>query len=455
MSALDSSAVNTVLPVIRGAFGSGIDTIQWVVTVYLLVVSGLLLTFGRLGDLRGHKPVYVTGFAVFLAGSGFSALAPSAAFLIGARAVQALGAAMLFANAPAILTRSFPAAERGRALGMVGTMTFLGLTAGPSLGGWVTATWGWRAVYAVNVPIGLAALATSLRFVPDDRGERARGRFDPLGAVTFLVGLVALLLALNQAHAWGWGSARVAGLLAAAAVALASFVAVEARAPSPLLDLGLFRARLFAAASASAVLNFICVYSVIFLMPFYLIQGRGWSPAQAGLVLTAQPLVMAVTAPVSGALSDRIGSRIPSTAAMLILSLGLVLLSRLGADASVARIVGALLVTGLGAGGFGAPNSSAIMGSAPRDRQGIAAAVIASCRNVGMVLGVGLAGAILTTRLARAQGAPGSLFGAVGAGLLAAACVAAAGAAISAVRGGPGVSARGDRTPETGGAPSS
>lgn len=147
MSALDGSAVNTVLPVIRRDFGSEIATIQWVVTIYLLVVSGLLLSFGRLGDLRGHKPVYTAGFIVFVLGSGSCGLAPSAAALIAAGAVQALGAAMLFANAPAILTRAFPPEQRGRALGLMATMTYLGLTVGPSLGGWITTVAGWRAVW--------------------------------------------------------------------------------------------------------------------------------------------------------------------------------------------------------------------------------------------------------------------------------------------------------------------
>jgi MFS family permease len=209
MSALDGSVVNTILPVVRSAFGSDIATVEWVVTVYLLVVSGLLLSFGRLGDLRGHKITYVSGFAVFVISSALCGLAPSVGSLVAFRGVQALGAAMLFANGPAILTGNFPAVQRGQALGLQATMTYLGLTAGPALGGILAARFGWRSVFYINVPVGALALALSARFIPRDRPAERSGRFDIAGAGTFLLSLVALLLALNQGHDWGWTSAPV------------------------------------------------------------------------------------------------------------------------------------------------------------------------------------------------------------------------------------------------------
>ncbi|HEY8476632.1 MAG TPA: MFS transporter, partial [Chloroflexota bacterium] len=297
MSALDGSVVNTVLPVLSAAFDAPIATIEWVIVVYLLVVSGLLLSFGRLGDLRGHKVVYLAGFGVFVTASALCGLAPSATALIAARALQAVGAAMLFANSPAILTKTFPAAQRGQALGLMGTMTYLGLTAGPSLGGWLAERLGWHAVFFINVPVGALALALGARFIPHDRPETTGERFDLPGAIAFTGGLVALLLGLNQGYALGWGSLPILALMIAAAVLLGVFLLVERRTPFPMLDLSLFRSRLFSAAVASAVLNYVCVYSILFLLPFYLIQGRGLGPAEAGLVLTAQPLVMAVAAP--------------------------------------------------------------------------------------------------------------------------------------------------------------
>jgi EmrB/QacA subfamily drug resistance transporter len=441
MSAIDSSVVNTILPVVRGAFSSDVATIEWVVTIYLLVVSGLLLSFGRLGDLRGHKAVYVSGFGIFLAASMLCGLAPSAGALVAFRAVQAVGAAMLFANSPAILTRNFPPEQRGRALGLQATMTYLGLTVGPSFGGWLASQLGWRAVFYINVPICLLALWFSVRFIPRDGGANAGAeqgaRFDVPGAATFIAGLVALLLGLNQGQEWGWTSPAILGLLAAAAVLLTAFVLIERRAPNPMLDLSLFGKRVFSAATASAVFNYICIYSLLFLLPFYLIQGRNLNPAQAGLLLTAQPLVMAMVAPISGAWSDRIGSRVLSTLGMAILGLGLFMLSRLGPDSPFAMVAAGLAVAGLGTGIFISPNSSALMGSAPRNRQGIASGILATARNVGMVLGVGIAGAVLTTVMVQGQagGSATALFDAISMALLVATGAAALGAVTSIVRG--------------------
>ena len=437
MSALDSSVVNIILPVVSQDFGSDVATIEWVVTIYLLVLSGLLLSFGRLGDLRGHKSIYAFGFVIFVLGSALCGLSPNEVALIGFRAFQAIGAAMLFSNSPAILTKNFPAEQRGQALGLQATMTYLGLTVGPSLGGWLTTQLGWRSVFYINIPVGLTALLLTLRVVPQDHAEENAERFDVAGAVFFLLGLVMLLLALNQGNEWGWTSPIVLTLFAMAVLSLAAFVVVERRVPQPMLDLQLFRRRLFSASVASAVLNYVCLYSVLFLMPFYLIQGRGFDPASAGLLLTAQPLVMAIAAPLSGTLSDRIGARLPGTIGMTILVLGLFLLSRLGAASAQIDIAMALAVIGLGIGVFISPNSSALMGSAPRHRQGIAAGVLATARYVGMVLGVGFAGAIFTTIQAQsaASGASGALFAGVEAGWLAAAGVGVVGVLASAVRG--------------------
>jgi EmrB/QacA subfamily drug resistance transporter len=437
MSALDGSVVNVILPVVKQAFGSDVATIEWVVTIYLLVVSGLLLSLGRLGDLRGHKPVYASGFVVFVLGSALCGLARSAETLVAFRAFQALGSAMLLANAPAILTKNFPAAQRGQVLGMQATMTYLGLTVGPSLGGWLTNQFNWRVVFYINVPVGLLALWLSLRFIPRDPAVEHTERFDLIGAITFVAGLVALLMGLNQGYDWGWTSRPILALLVAAVLLLSLFLFIEQRVANPMLDLSLFSRRIFSAATASAVLNYICLYSVLFLLPFYLIQGRNLDPAQAGLILTAQPLVMAIAAPVSGTLSDRIGSRLLGTLGMIVLAFGLFLLSRLGPQTPFSVVAGALAVVGLGTGMFVSPNSSALMGSAPRQRQGIAAGILATARNVGMVLGVGLAGAIYTTVLShgRITSSATVLFTAVDMGFLMAAGVAALAALTSAIRG--------------------
>jgi EmrB/QacA subfamily drug resistance transporter len=434
MSALDGSVVNTLLPVLRSELNTTVAGIEWVSTIYLLVVSALLLGFGRAGDLYGNKRLYVSGFFVFVIGSALCGLAPSAHVLVALRAVQAIGAAMLFANSPAILTKTFPPEQRGRALGALGTFTYLGLTVGPSLGGWLAGTFGWRVVFYINVPVGALALLLAMRFIPHDRLEGKAERFDVPGALLFMFGLVALLLALNEGHALGWGSPRIVSMFIVSVVILAVFVSVERKSPAPMLDLTLFRNRVFAASTGSALLNYCCVYSVIFVVPFLLIQGRNLTPQQTGIVLTAQPIVMAIVAPISGSLSDRVGSRIPATLGMIVLTLGLIALALEVRDGSLWMIALWLGVIGLGVGVFVSPNNSALMGAAPRGRQGIASGVLATARNAGMVMGVGISGAVLTTVMTHGVGYP-ALAAGVRASLLVAAGLSTAGAAASLVRG--------------------
>ena len=444
MSALDGSVVNTLLPVISRSFSpqssSGLASaevaqVEWVVTIYLLVLSGLLLSFGRLGDLRGHKMVYNTGFAIFLVSSALCGLAPSVNALIVFRAIQAIGAAMLSANSPAILTKSFPSRQRGQALGLQATMTYLGLTVGPSLGGWVSDQFSWRAVFYINVPVILIALFLSIRFIPSDKPEKQTEQFDLKGALVFMAGLIALLFALNQGHALGWTSPVILGILIGSMLLIGWFIRLELKHPFPMLDLRLFSSGLFSSSVASAVLNYICVYSIMFLMPFYLIQGQGLSTSQAGLILTSMPIVMAIIAPISGTLSDRYGTRIPTVVGMAILTLGLAWLAGLGPNSSTWQIAIRMGVCGLGIGIFISPNNSALMGSAPRNRQGIAAGILATARNVGMVLGIGLTGAIFTTGLAQHNGAANDiLFSALRTSFQAAAIFAGIGILTTATR---------------------
>jgi EmrB/QacA subfamily drug resistance transporter len=444
MSALDGSVVNTALPVISVFFNTDVSSIEWVVTIYLLVLSGLLLSFGRLGDLRGHKTVFISGFGIFIISSALCGFAPSLAWLITFRAVQALGAAMLSANSPAILTKSFPGSQRGQALGLQATMTYLGLTVGPTLGGWLTDQFNWRAIFYINVPVGLAALWMALRHIPGDAYLRetrtSSERFDLTGAGLFIIGLIVLLLGLNRGHAHGWNSLPILGSIGAALVILAGFVAYERRVSHPMLDLTLFTNRLFSISVISAVMNYVCLFSILFLMPFYLIQGRGLSPTQAGLLLSVQPVVMAIVAPLSGTLSDRIGVRLLTSLGMAILALGIFMQSRFGPQTLPIHMAAGLAITGLGTGIFISPNNSALMGAAPRHRQGIAAGILATSRNVGMVLGIGLAGAIFTTILAQmgegdTQAMPSPLmFQAFRASFTTASGIAALGALISLVR---------------------
>ena len=246
MAAFSGSVVNATLPLIQHDLAASVATMEWVVTAYLVLVSDLLLSFGRVGDLRGHGRVYIAGFGVFAIGSALCATAATVGQLIAFRGAGA-GRRDAFAYVAREPTGSFPAAERGRALGLQAMLTYLALTAGPSIGGWLARQYGWQAIFLFNVPVGLIALGLSLRFVP--RGvPAARGdRFDWAGAVTFMVGLSVLLLALNRGHEWGWLTLRTLALLALAGIVLALFVRLERR-PGPILDLTLFRRRLFSTA---------------------------------------------------------------------------------------------------------------------------------------------------------------------------------------------------------------
>lgn len=400
MSAMNGAIVNTVIPLIMGSYGIDFAIAEWVVMVYLLVVSGLLLSFGRLGDIVGHKRVYMQGFAIFTTGAVLCALAPTPEILIAVRALQAVGAAMLFSSSPAILTNTFPGHQRGQALGMQGTMTYLGLMVGPALGGYLASIYGWQSVFFINLPLGFLAGALAYLVIPPMPGGARGESFDLPGAFTFMGGLSALLLAMSHGQGWGWTSAPVMGLMAVGVALLVFFVHLEGKAATPMLDLSLFRVRLFSAAAGSAIVNYICTYAVLFLVPFYLIQYRGFSPAHAGLLLSCQALVMAVVAPFSGTLSDRVGSRVPASLGMALTTVGLVLLSSIGPVTSDAEIAGCLGLIGLGIGIFASPNASALMGSVPPQRRGVASAITAGARNVGMVMGIALAGAAFSTALA-------------------------------------------------------
>ncbi|HEX2172267.1 MAG TPA: MFS transporter, partial [Dehalococcoidia bacterium] len=400
LGSFTNSSLNAVLPVIRDDLEAPMAGVQWVLMSFLLVNSSLLLSMGRLGDLIGHRRVYLSGLGVFTGAVILAITAGSLPWLIGARVGQAMGAAMLVEVAPAITTLAFPPHHRGRVLGMQATTVYVGLALGPSVGGFITDRLGWRAVFFVCLPLAAATAVLAWRFIPAYRPKAREGTFDVIGAVLFMIGLVALLYALTRGSEWGWLAPPTLGLIALSAVLLTAFVLWEGRHPSPMLDLGLFKLRLFRMAVISSVLNFICFYGLFFLMPFYLITARGWSAGQAGVIFMALPLSMASVAPFSGLASDRIGSRVLASAGMIVLAIGLVILGLLGETTPPLVIAAGLVVCGLGIGLFTSPNNSAIMGSAPIERRGVASGVVATARSVGMVLGIALTGALFTSLLA-------------------------------------------------------
>jgi EmrB/QacA subfamily drug resistance transporter len=398
MATLDGSIVNISLPKIQAAFGIDLATTELVVVAYLIVLGTVLLPFGRLGEVLTFKRVYLSGFALFTVASALCGAAPSALLLVCFRIVQGVGAGMLSAMGPAIVARTFGPGERGRALGINAISVSLGLTLGPVLGGVLTELATWRAVFFVNVPVGIFAILWAMRTLPAEEPTGGQ-RFDIPGALLSGGALFALLLALVEGQDWGWTSPVILGLFVVFAVLMVAFVWVETHAVQPMIDLALFRIRAFAAGNASVVIAFAGLFTATFLLPFLLEDAAGMQPLEAGLLLTPVPLVTAVVAPFSGSLSDRIGSRAPASVGIAILAAGLLSLTTLPAGFSPFDLIWRLAIVGLGQGLFMSPNSSAVLGSVPRPRIGTASGTLAQMRIDGQALGIALSGAIVAARL--------------------------------------------------------
>jgi EmrB/QacA subfamily drug resistance transporter len=398
MATLDGSIVNIALPAMQDDLHVDLTTIEWVVVAYLLVIGALLLPFGRLGEVLTFKRVYLLGFSVFTLASVCCGASPSVTVLVGFRIAQAVGAAMMMAMGPAIVARTFPASERGRALGLNAISVSIGLSLGPALGGVLTQAATWRAIFLINAPVGLLAIAWAARVLPDERPGKGQS-FDVRGATLSGVALLALLLALSEGERWGWSSPPILGLFVAFGLLGTIFLAVERTTVQPMIDLALFRIRPFSAGLISVVVAFAGLFTATFLLPFLLEQGSGFSPIQAGLLLTPLPITMALVAPLSGAASDRFGPRILASTGLAITTVGLLALTQLPLDFALPDLVWRLVLLGLGQGMFMSPNSSAVLGAVPRPRVGTASGTLAQMRVNGQTLGIALGGAIVARRL--------------------------------------------------------
>jgi len=433
MATLDGSIVNVALPTITRELRSSIAGVEWIVAGYLLVISAALLTAGRLGDLLGHRLVYVGGLLVFTLGSGLCGLAPGLALLTGARAVQGLGASAMLAMGPAIVTAIFPATHRGRALGAVASVVALGLTAGPPLGGFIMQHLSWRWIFFVNLPIGAAGVMWSLRALPRVRPARP-APLDRRGALLLAATLGAGVAGIQAAPQ---SAGRVAMFITVAVATGILLVRHLRRAPAPVIDLALFRSRVFSAGIAGGVLSYAALFSSTFLTPFFLARVKGLDATALGAVLTAVPLALSVVAPVAGSLSDRFGPRALGPAGMVVLAAGLVLVGLADQGTTPGVIALRLGVCGAGMGLFQPPNNSAVMGTLPRERLGSGGGMLATARNVGMVVGVSMASALFRARAGDVAVAPERFLAGYRAALLvgAAFALAAGGAALARDRG--------------------
>jgi EmrB/QacA subfamily drug resistance transporter len=389
MANVDSTAVTVALPTMAREFGVRLDALQWVLSAYLLTITAVLPLFGRLADMVGRSRILNGGLVLFVGGSLVVALAPTFPVLVASRALQGIGASMFMATIMATAVTAFPPGQRGRVLGLIGSIVAAGTLLGPPLGGLLTEAFGWRSIFFVNLPIGLLGALGTFVFVPRDRGTGGGLRaLDLPGAALFAASVSALLLGLGQGPALGWASPRVLGLLAGAAVLLALFVVRENRTPRPLVDLGLLRRRVFGLGILASFVYFLLTVLPPFLYPLYLQEVLGWSTGTTGLVMTLQAAAMLLVSPLSGWWSDRVGSRRPALLALVLLLLGLAGSASLGAEPRPWLIGGLLVLLGVGPGMFNSPNNSAIMGDVARERIGTANGILSTTRNLGRAVGV-------------------------------------------------------------------
>lgn len=393
-----ASGINVAMPFIAKEFGLSAVALGWVVTSYMLAAAMFLVPFGRLADLVGRKRIFALGIGVNIAGTVLGALAPSALFLILGRAVQGVGGAMIFGTGVAILTSVYPPGERGHALGLNTAAVYTGLSLGPVLGGFLVHAWGWRSVLWATVPIAAAALGLTLVRLKGEWAEARGEGFDFKGSLIFGSGLVALMYGFSRLPSVLGFALAGAGLLA-----LAGFVLFELRARTPLLDLRLFgKNRIFAFSNLAALINYSSTSAVAFLMSLYLQYVKGLPPQKAGLVLVAQPIVMALASPFAGKLSDRSEPRVIASLGMALSASGLVLFSFLRSATDFGFIVGSLVCLGLGFGLFSSPNTNAIMSSVEKRHLGIASAALGTMRLSGQMLSVGITMMIFALVMGRA-----------------------------------------------------
>jgi len=405
---LDASIATLVLPTLEEAFHADLASVEWVAIAYLLTLAALVVTFGRLADMTGRKLLYNAGFIVFILGSGLCGLAPNLGLLIVFRILQAVGAAMLQANSVAIITAVVPRTELGRAIGVQGAAQAIGLSVGPSAGGILIGAFGWQWVFFIAVPFGLMGTIMAWFILPQTVRAGEVGppeRFDWWGALTFALAVALALLSLSFGSTWGWTSPRLLACLVVTLAAAALFLVIERRALFPLVDFQLFRNRIFSCGILSGLLSYAVLFGALFLVPFLLQRILGYTPVRTGLLLTAVPVAIAILAPISGLMSDRLGSRLPTMVGMAIAATALVALS-LEQSAAIVIVLGILALLGVGLGFFTPANNSAIMGSAPLNRLGVAGGVLNMTRSLGTSLGVAASGAVLELALAAIEGHP-------------------------------------------------
>src|SRR5947208_78788 len=398
MIMLDNTVVVVALPAIQRDLGITVSSLEWVFNAYALTFGVLLLTGGKLADLFGRRLIFIVGLFVFTASSLACGLANSAGFLIGARTVQGVGAALMNPATLSIIAATFPPKQRGQAIGIWAGVSALALAIGPLIGGLIVDNINWHWIFYVNVPVGVAGILVSRLVIAESRDTSHEQSIDLPGLVTSGAALLALSYALIEGNNHGWTSPEILGLFVGPAVLLAAFILLELRQRLPMLDLSLFKIGSFVGANLVAMLVSLGMFGVFFYISLYVQNILGYSPTKAGAIFLPMTVLIILVAPIAGKLSDRVGSRWLMGAGMGILGVSLLLYQRIGLHTGFWSLLPQLLLGGLGMALTMSPMTSAAMGSVPIDKAGVGSGVLNSFRQMGGSLGIALMGAILLDR---------------------------------------------------------
>ncbi|MBL8415890.1 MAG: MFS transporter [Propionivibrio sp.] len=394
LSSLGISIANVALPDLAQAFSASFQAVQWVVLAYLLAITTLIVSVGRLGDIVGRRRLLVAGISLFTVASVLCGVAPTLSLLIAARALQGLGAAIMMALTMAIVGETIPKARTGSAIGLLGTMSAIGTALGPSLGGILIAGAGWRAIFLINLPLGVVTFLLALRYLPEDRRalQTVRTGFDPVGTLLLALTLAAYALAMTQGRG-RFGPLNVA-LLLAAVFGVGLFVLAETRTAAPLIRLAMFRNHALSASLAMSMLVSTVMMATLVVGPFYLSRTLGLDTALVGLVLSVGPLVAAVTAVPAGRIADRFGAQRVTSVGLVGMAAGCVTLSLLPALFGVAGYVAPLVVVTSSYALFQTANNTNVMIGVSADRRGAISGLLNLSRNLGLITGASVMGAV-------------------------------------------------------------
>lgn len=403
MACIDGSIINVALPTIRENLGITMSAAEWIVSSYLIAISAAILIFGRLGDMKSKSKVFLNGILVFVLGSLFCSISPNITILVISRVIQAIGAAMIMATNQGLIADIFPANERGKALGISGSFVALGSILGPALGGVIISYLTWHFIFLINLPIGIIAYIIGKKYLPFKKSN-SEETMDKLGASLFVFSILFLFTALLLSQNLGFRNLIIISGFIIGSVLLIIFLKVENKVNKPMLDLSLFKESSFSINLICAFIIFVTTNSINVILPFYLTDILNYTPAVISIIMLFNPLVLLFVAPLSGSLSDKIGSKKLTLLGLLSITIVVFSMSFLTETSSKLHIILLLCLLGLSSGIFNSPNTNLVMSSVPKNKLGIAGSTNALVRNLGLAFGVSLSTSILYSRMSSLAG---------------------------------------------------